>query len=138
MARKKASTSNATGANQQANGAPPERGAKTAAIRELYGQGITNAKEIADAMQKRGLSVSMPVIYTTIGKLKKGGRRKGGRKAKAAAATAAATPAVEGAKASTRSGGLNADDVGQLAAITKKVGGVDALVGWLNVVRRIQ
>ena len=79
MARKKTAVEEATPAT---NGAAPARGAKTAAIRELYRQGTTIPKEISEEMTRRGLSVSMPVIYTTIKELK---RRQGQRQARSEA-----------------------------------------------------
>jgi hypothetical protein len=120
-------------ASAPANGATPKRGEKTAAIRQLYREGVRKAGEINTRLQERGLSVSMPVIYTTLKEMKGGRGRKRGKKARAAAKTT--TASVSKAPASS---GLSANDLGQLAAIAQKAGGVDAVVDLLNAFRALK
>jgi len=78
----------------------------------------------------------MPVIYTTLRESKKRGRRKGGRKAKAAVAAPAANG--PGASAAAPAARVTAEELLQLAEITKKVGGVDAVVGLLGVMKHFK
>ncbi len=131
MARKKGQV--ASTASKNGNG-KPERGAKTAAIKKLYAEGTTQASDIHAAMEAQGLSVSKPVIYQTINKLKGGnGKKKGSRKpGKKAAATTALTPAPR----KTASTGLVAADIHELLTITEKAGGVDVIVGLLQNMKR--
>src|SRR5437879_1073401 len=116
MPRKKTSSAPATSQTSPSNGAAVKHGAKTAAVRELYAKGVKSAAEISAELDRRGLSVSMPVIYKALNKLKRGGRRKNGRKQKAKEAV----PAGSAAPAPASSRGLTVDDLGQLAAISKK------------------
>ncbi len=119
----------------QKNG-KPERGAKTAAIKALFAHGVTQASDIDSALKEQGISVSKPVIYQTINKLKSGnGKKKGGRKpGRKTAATTAVTPAAR----PTPSKGLVAADIHELLAITEKAGGVDVVVGLLQTMKRAQ
>ena len=118
MGRKRATATN--GSNAQ-----PKRGEKTAAIRELFESGVTEASAIDTKMKERGLSVSKPVIYQTIAKMKGGGgKKRGRRKGRKAATTTAVAPARR-----SSSGGLVLEDINQLVAITEKAGGVDVVVG---------
>jgi hypothetical protein len=140
MPRKKGrAASNASATASKSGNAKPERGAKTAAIKDLYARGMTNASEIDQAIKAQGLSVSKPVIYQTIKKLKggdgkKAGKRKGRKPGKVAAATTAVTPAAR----KTTSTGLVAADIHELLAITEKAGGVDVVVGLLQNMKRAQ
>jgi len=120
-------------ADLETNSEQPVRGAKTAAIRALFGQGITSALEVAEQLEQQGLSVSMPVIYQTLAKMKKGSKGKPGRKKAAAPATMTSKPA-----AIVPSATMTADDVRQLAEFTKKVGGVDAVVDMLDAMKAFQ
>jgi hypothetical protein len=136
MARKQSSTSE-TDQKPATNGSEPKRGTKTAAIRALIVRGVIAPKEIVEEMARQGLSVSMPVIYTTLKEMKKAGKSRRGPKPR----TAAVAPGPANGpspKASTSSAGVTADDLLQLAEITKKVGGVDAAVGLLNVMKHFQ
>ncbi len=135
MPRKKGKSVSTTTAPKNGNG-KPERGAKTAAIKKLYAEGTTQASDIHAALESQGLSVSKPVIYQTINKLKSGnGKKKGGRKpGRKAAATAAVTPAARPAPAR----GLLAADIHELLAITERAGGVDVIVGLLENMKRAQ
>jgi len=126
MGRKKAETA--------ASNTEPKRGEKTAAIKELFASGVKEASAIDAAMKKRGLSVSKPVIYQTIGKLKQVGRRKPGPKPKAAAAPASTTTTQRQSSPS----GLVLEDINQLVEITQKAGGVDVVVGLLQTMKRVQ
>jgi hypothetical protein len=132
--RKATATRNGSVAAPQGNG-KPKRGEKTAAIKELFASGVKEASAINAAMKGRGLSVSMPVIYQTIKKLKGGkggGKKRGRRKARAAVTTTAAA----GRRPSSGSVGLEV--IEQLVEITQKAGGVDVVVGLLQTMKRVQ
>ena len=54
----KASSPAATNQKAGGNGAGPKRGEKTAAIRELFSQGVTTAADISDALARQGVERS--------------------------------------------------------------------------------
>jgi len=123
-------------AEAPASNAQPKRGEKTAAIKELFASGVTEASAIRTALSAKGLSVSDPVIYQTLNKLRGGGGgKKRGRKKRQAVAseTTAAAPAR---RPSSR--GLVLEDINQLVEITQKAGGVDVVVGLLQTMKRVQ
>jgi hypothetical protein len=136
MPRKKVQTASNASARQANSNAQPKRGEKTQAIKDLYAKGITQAPAMDAALKEIGMSVSKPVIYQTLNKLKGGnGKKRGGkRKGRAAAATAPAAPAAR-RPAST---GLVASDLHELMAITEKAGGVDVVVGLLQNMKQLQ
>jgi len=123
-------------AEAPASNAQPKRGEKTAAIKELFASGVTEASAIRAALSDKGLSVSNPVIYQTLNKLRGGGGKKRGRKKRQAAAPSAISAAAPARQASSR--GLVLEDINQLVEITQKAGGVDVVVGLLQTMKRVQ
>jgi len=131
MGRKKAEAAASNSSN-----AEPKRGEKTAAIKQLFANGVTEASAIRAALSEKGLSVSNPVIYQTLNKLKGGGGgKKRGRKKRQAVASGT-TPAAPARQVSSR--GLGLEEINQLVAITQKAGGVDVVVGLLQTMKRVQ
>jgi hypothetical protein len=141
MAKKKQTTASehaqSQGGGGTAGGQALKKGAKTARIRELYGKGVTKAADVADAMKREGISVSMPVIYQTLARLKKGGgkAKRGGRpKAEAGQEGGAEQPHQEPWGSGP---GLQPEDLVELADIARKAGGWDKLQTFISVLKRM-
>jgi hypothetical protein len=98
---------------------------KSQLMRDLIAQGVTSAKDIAARMQAQGLKVSMPQVYTTLARARKGSKpgRRGGRRGPRA--TASATAVSNGA-------GISLQDLTTLAELAKRAGGVTKLRAFLD------
>jgi hypothetical protein len=126
-----AQTSHANGTSSVGTG----RGAKTRAVQEAMNKGISSPTKIVEYLRD---THNLEITAAHVSAIKTGFKTaKGKGKSKKAPVTASA-PAAEPVKQAKHSRGLTPHDLGDLANLAHRAGGVDSLQEYLEVLKKIR